>query len=55
MALETLAGNLRVLQIVKATYDTVVSPEVEGYKAEILSTNVPGLAVGTKASRNGDI
>ena len=35
----------------KATYDTVVSPEVEGYKAEILSTNVPGLAVGTKASR----
>lgn len=35
----------------KATYDTVISPEVEGYKAEILSTNVPGLAVGTKASR----
>ena len=35
----------------KATYDTVASPEVEGYKAEILSTNVPGLAVGTKASR----
>ncbi len=28
----------------KVTYDTVVSPEVEGYKAEILSTeNVPGL------------
>ena len=35
----------------KATYDTVVSPELQGYKAEILSSNVPGLAVGTKASR----
>ena len=34
----------------KATYDTVcLGLEVEGYKAEILSTNVPGLAVGNES------
>ena len=51
MALQILDGNLQVLRTVKQTYDTVVSPELQGYKAEILSSNVPGLAVGTKASR----
>ena len=35
----------------KATYDTVLSPELDGYKAEILSTNVPGLSTGSDASR----
>lgn len=35
----------------KATYDTVVSPNVDGYKAEILTSNVPGLSRGSDASR----
>ncbi|MEZ7601032.1 pectate lyase-like adhesive domain-containing protein, partial [Streptococcus sp. 27098_8_69] len=30
-------------------YGTIASPKVDGYKAEILSTNVPGLEAGAKA------
>lgn len=43
----TLAGTRNS----KATYDTVLSPELDGFKAEILSTNVPGLATGSDASQ----